>query len=252
MKIPIHLYHPLNILKPIDQDIWIVDGDLVEMSVGKTRIPFSTRMTVVKLQGNKLWCHSPIAPTDSLFRQLDALGEVSHLVAPNKVHYGHIGAWKKHYPQAKVWLAPGISKRAKSQGIQVPDGQPLTDVSPSDWTKELEQLLFKGSYFMKEAVFFHKTSRTLIVTDMIENIRTAQMPFFYRLLYKFGDNAYPKGKTPRDLRLTFWKGKKEARSCVRQIQAWQPEKLLLSHGDIHLRNAQKVLEEAFKWVGGIE
>lgn len=40
------------------------------------KIPFSTRMAVVRLADGGLWCHSPIDPAPELFAQIDALGEV--------------------------------------------------------------------------------------------------------------------------------------------------------------------------------
>ena len=53
----IMLYHPLNTLKPITDNIWIADGGLIHMAVGMFKIPFSTRMTVVRLQNGDLWFH---------------------------------------------------------------------------------------------------------------------------------------------------------------------------------------------------
>ena len=34
------------------RDIWIVDGEIVEMNFKITQVPFSTRMTVVRLENN--------------------------------------------------------------------------------------------------------------------------------------------------------------------------------------------------------
>ena len=59
----IHLYHPLNTLKPFGQNIWTADGGEIRMAFPLgVKIPFSTRMTVVRLADGGLWCHSPIAP----------------------------------------------------------------------------------------------------------------------------------------------------------------------------------------------
>ena len=101
---------------------------------------------------------------------------------------------------------------------------------------------------MQEAVFFHKASKTLILTDMIENIETHQMKPHQRLLYKLGDNAYPNGKTPRDLRLTFVGKKTAARTSFETLKNWEPEKIILAHGQCFLENGQEELDRAFKWV----
>ncbi|MGT2907394.1 DUF4336 domain-containing protein [Streptococcus dentiloxodontae] len=248
MKIPLKLYYPLNTLKPVAENIWIADGDIVEMSAGIAKIPFSTRMTVVRLSDGRLWCHSPIKPYAELFQALDQLGEISYLIGPNKIHYAYIEAWTRRYPEAEVWLAPGIAERAQSQKIPLPAGQELADQVPVAWSSDLEQHLFKGSRFMKEAVFFHKPSQTLILTDMIENIETKQMKAHQRLLYKIGNNAYPNGRTPRDLRLTFAGHKKEAQTSLQVLKNWAPKNIILAHGRCHFSNGQEALEKAFEWV----
>ena len=83
------------------------------------KIPFSTRMAVVRLADGGLWCHSPIDPAPELFAQIDALGEIRHLVSPNKIHYAHISAWQARYPQALVWASAGVRERAAAQGIAI-------------------------------------------------------------------------------------------------------------------------------------
>lgn len=249
MTIPIKLYEPLFQLKPIAENIWVVDGPAIEMPFGLAKVPFSTRMTVVRLANGKLWCHSPIEPTQALIDSLNQLGEVAYLIGPNKLHYAYLQAWKDLYPSAQVWLAPGIDQRARAQKMPLPQGQELTDQAPPSWSAELDQVLFKGSRFMQEAVFFHKASKTLILTDMIENIETHQMKTHQRLLFKLGDNAYPHGKTPRDLRLTFIGKKTTARASLETLKNWKPEKIILAHGQCFLENGQEELSRVFNWVG---
>jgi len=55
----IKLYEPINLLKPVGEDIWIVDGSIVQMAMYGIRVPFPTRMTIVRLSNGELWCHSP-------------------------------------------------------------------------------------------------------------------------------------------------------------------------------------------------
>ena len=98
MTIPIKLYEPLYQLKSIAENIWIVDGPAIEMPFGVAKVPFSTRMTVVRLANGKLWCHSPIQPNQVLLDNLAQLGEVTFLIGPNKLHYAYLQAWKDIYP----------------------------------------------------------------------------------------------------------------------------------------------------------
>ena len=48
------LYLPLNTLKPVADNIWIADGGIICMDALFAKIPFSTRMTIVRLSERQL------------------------------------------------------------------------------------------------------------------------------------------------------------------------------------------------------
>ena len=133
----IELYEPINILKQIGEDIWLVDGPIVKMSMYGTKIPFPTRMTIVRLSNGDLWCHSPIELTSELKTQIDSLGLVRHLISPNKIHYAHIGKWAEAYPNAIAWASPGVRDRAEQQKIEVNFNADLENKAPLDWNLSL-------------------------------------------------------------------------------------------------------------------
>ena len=241
------LYHPLNTLKPVADNIWIADGGIIHMDMVVAKVPFSTRMTIVRLSDGSLWCHSPIAPDEQLFRQIDALGEVRHLVSPNYIHYAHIGAWKKRYPQAAAWASPNVRQRAAKQKITVCFDKDLADTAPEDWSADIAQHIFSGSKVMQEAVFFHRASKTLILTDLIENFETDKMNWFWRSVMKLAGNTDPDGKAPIDMRATFT-DRAAARASLAAIKAWQPEKIILAHGRCYWENGAAELERAFRWL----
>ena len=244
-----YLYHPLHLLKPIGKNIWIADGGEIRMTFPLgIKIPFSTRMTIVRLSDGGLWCHSPIAPTPKLLAQTNALGEVRHLVSPNKIHYAHIAAWQAHYPQASAWASAGVRERAAKQGIAVSFTADLGDDAPSAWAHDLAQLPFAGSRVMTDTVFFHHASRTLILTDLIENFETDQFHSrFWARIMKLAGIVDPDGKAPADWRATF-KDKAAARACLAQMLAWQPEKIILAHGRCYESNVAAELKRAFRWL----
>jgi hypothetical protein len=241
------LYPPLNTLKPIATNIWIVDGPIVNMSAPLgLRAPFPTRMTVVKLSSGELWCHSPTAPESALFSALDALGPVKHLVSPNKLHYSHIAAWKQRYPAATAWASPGARERAASQHLDVAFDADLADTPPHAWADEIDQLRFGGSAVMEEFVFLHCASRTLILTDLIENFEATKLPRWLRWMGRLGGVLDPDGKTPMDWRFTF--NKAEGRLSLARILAWHPQRIILAHGRCYMHDAQAELRRAFRWL----
>ena len=46
-----------------------------------------TRMTIIKLKNDKLFLHSPTKLNPRLIEQIDNLGKVAFIVAPNKLHH---------------------------------------------------------------------------------------------------------------------------------------------------------------------
>ncbi|NEO29823.1 MAG: DUF4336 domain-containing protein [Symploca sp. SIO3C6] len=242
------LYEPINILKQVDENIWIVDGPIVQMTMYGVTIPFPTRMTIVRLSNGELWCHSPTQLTLELIGQINSVGSVAHLISPNKIHYVHINSWAVAYPEATTWASPGVRARAAQQKIEVSFDGDLEDEPPAQWVEDLDQLIFRGSRFMDEVVFFHRQSRTLIVTDLIENFEADKVSKRFGWLLQLVGVVDPDGKTPWDLRMTFWGQKEHARSCLKRMLEWKPQKVILAHGRWYENNGTAELRRAFRWL----
>lgn len=242
------LYEPINVLKAVAPDIWLADGPVVHMAapLGMSA-PFTTRMTVVRLADGGLWCHSPIAPDESLFAAIEAIGPVRHLVSPNKLHYAHIGAWKARHPDAVAWASPGVRERAASQRIAVAFDRDLGDEPPQAWSADLDQLLFRGSRAFGEVVFLHRASATAILTDLIENFEAAKLTRGMRAIARLGGVLDPDGKTPLDMRFTFTE-RNPARACLQRMLAWHPQRAILAHGRWYAQDAEAELRRAFRWL----
>jgi hypothetical protein len=165
------LYEPINVYKPVAPNIGIVDGPFEYLTVGgaKLPLPFTTRMTVVRLSSGELFLHSPIKFDMRLANEMLGLGAVRHLVSPNQFHYAHIGGWAKAFPNAVSWASPRVRERARARHVDVNFTRDLAANPPEEWRGEIDQTLFPGGYF-KEFIFFHKASKTLILTDTIINI----------------------------------------------------------------------------------
>jgi hypothetical protein len=232
----------------VDEGIWIVDSSIVQMAMYGTHIPFTTRMTIIRLGSGGLWCHSPTELTPSLQAEIDSLGPVEHLVSPNKIHYAHIQSWVDAYPNAISWASPGVRERAASQHIPTTFHADLSDEPPAAWATEIDQLIFRGSRFMDEVVFFHRQSQTLILTDLIENFELAKVDKSFRWLIRLIGVADPNGKTPMDLRMTFLGRISQARQGYKQMLAWAPTKIILAHGRWYPENGVAELKRAFQWL----
>jgi hypothetical protein len=242
-------YEPIGALQVVADDIWIADGPVVRMAfpLGMS-VPFPTRMTVVRLSEGGLWIHSPIQLSPALAAQIDVLGPVAHLVSPNFIHYAGIPEWSRTYPHAVTWASPGVRERAASQKLAVHFQKDLGDEPPVEWRRELDQLLFLGSSVLREVVFFHRASRTLILADLIENFELDRVAAPWRWLLQMTGSVHPDGKAPIDMRMTFRNGRNEARKCRERMIAWQPERVVLSHGKWYERDGVAELRRAFRWL----
>ncbi|GAB4349346.1 MAG: DUF4336 domain-containing protein [Oricola sp.] len=241
-------YEPLNTPTAIGPDIWIVDGPVLQWGYGiPIKWPFPTRMTIVRLPDGGLWLHSPTRPDEPLIEKVQSLGPVRHIVSPNMIHHVSIGAWAARFPDARVWASPGVRTRS-----DVSFTDDLADTPPDEWADAIDQRIARGSRVLEEAVFFHKPSKVLILTDLIENFEEDRVHgWLPRVMYHLIDVMAPDGRAPRDLRANFAGRHDRLRPVIEWMLACKPEKIVIAHGKWFGHNGEAVIRRAFSWVDGI-
>ncbi|EKE85204.1 DUF4336 domain-containing protein [Idiomarina xiamenensis] len=227
-------------MEKLAENIWIVNGDAV-MFLG---LPFTTRMTIVKLSNNDLWVHSPIKLSPALKTQVEVLGNVKYLIAPNHLHHLFLTEWIDAYPRAQVY---GTDEVIKKRG-DITFKASLNSPRNGPWSADIEQELFSGSPLMQECVFYHKSSETLVVADLVENFSGDDFNAWQRVVAKGVGILAPNGKMPIDWRLSFIFGKADACVHFEKIMAWQPKTLVMAHGEIVSDNVSEFLARSFKWL----
>ncbi len=166
------------------------------------------------------------------------LGPVAHIVSPNRIHTTWMADWQAAYPAAVTWGAPGKGARYDRALGAAPETQ---------WAADLDQLLVPGGY-LTEAVFFHRASRTLILTDLVQRFEARKVhSAVLRLLIRIVGAMAPRGGTPFDLRMTFLPRRRAVRRAVEAMIAWEPERIVLSHGRWVERDGAEVLRRALAW-----
>lgn len=238
------IYEPLNTLKPVGPECWIVDGPHIKFY----GMPFSTRMTIVRLGNGDIWVHSPTKICDELAAEVALLGPVKYLIAPNWIHYAYISEWQNAFPDARAWAAPGVAARAKKYRMDIAFDHDLTMDAPEEWADDIDQLIAEGSKIHREAVFFHRASKTLILTDLIENFEPHALPFWLRPFARLGRVVDPDGQMPLDMRQTFRGNHGVIRAAVQQMIDWAPERVIMAHGRWYQSDAVAELKRAFRWV----
>lgn len=237
-------YPPLNTLKRIAEQIWLVDGPLIRFGPPLLKMPFPTRMTLVRLKTGEVFVHSPTPLTSELVTEIQSIGKPRWLVAPNRLHYWWLPDWKAAFPDADVYLAPRVREQAGKR-IDCPVLS-LDRDSTYSWDGEIATISVAGSY-MTEFDFFHRPSRTLILTDLIENFEPRKLSVGMRLLARLGGCLDPMGSTPRDLRMTFSKDMPKLRKAIETMIGWDPERIIIAHGRWYETDGTAELKRAFRW-----
>ena len=238
-------YAPLNALKRVADDIWVVDGPEIAMQYVGIDLPFPTRMTIVRLPTGKLWLHSPIACDDALVSVVRELGLVAFLVAPSTLHYWYLPDWQAIFPDARTFAPASLKPKAHRQ-IRI--DEVLGDAPPEVWRETMGQCLVTGG-LMTEVDFFHRPSRSLILTDLIENFEPSRVrKRWLRWAMKLFGAADPDGKAPYDMQLSFIGHRRTLRRAVKRMIAWEPERIIIAHGRWYDRDGVAELQRAFRWV----
>jgi hypothetical protein len=205
-------------------------------------------MTVVRLATGDLFLHSPIKFDERLAQELHGLGRVRHLVSPNQFHYAHIGEWARAFPEAICWASPSVRRRARARHVDIDFTKDLHASAPKEWCRDIDQLLFPGGYF-KEFVFFHKTSRTLILTDAIINIELDKVSDPWRTATRLTGMYYPKGQLFFGMQLPLLFQRRKAKAAIEKMRSWRPRRMVLSHGRCFDAEADTVIRRIFRAPG---
>lgn len=149
-------------LEPLDTHLWHATHPFKANG-----LPISTRMTVVRLPRHKLLIHSPVPmpPGSELLNQVQALGTVAFIVAPNKMHHLFLAPCAATFPDAVVYGPQGLAQKRPDLAATL---RTLPTGDLPEWQPELEHFAFEGIPAGNESVWFHQPSATLIATDLLQ------------------------------------------------------------------------------------
>lgn len=230
------MYPPEGPLRALGDDLWVAERPqrFYGLEVG-------TRMSVMRLTDGSLLLHAPVALDPGLRRELDALGPVRFVVAPNRVHHLYAGKVAEHYPEARLWVAPGLPRKRPDlahEGV-------LGDEAPAPWRGQVDQVFFRGRPYENEVAFHHRPSRTLILCDLAFHFgpRTATPT---RLLMKLIRSYGRFGPSTLDPLLI--RDRAAARESLERILAWDFDRVIVAHGEVLERGGREALRRGYAWL----
>ena len=116
-------------LRQLATDLWIADRPQ-----GFYGLEVGTRMTVIRLSDGSLLLHSPVALDPALRGELDALGPVRNVVAPNRFHHLYAGEATQACSGAALWVSPGLDRKRPDLVI----AGVLEDEAPPAWKGQVD------------------------------------------------------------------------------------------------------------------
>jgi hypothetical protein len=222
--------------RELDAGLWVFERPF---SVLGLRV--GTRMTALRLADGSLFLHSPVALDAETRSDLDGLGRVRFVVAPNKIHHLFVAAYRDAYPDAELWAAPGLrEKRAR-----LPFDRVLDDAAPGAWRDEVEQLCVAGIPYLNEVVFLQRATRTLLLTDLGMNfapggtLPTQLWVWAMGLRGRFGVSRLVR---------SLVRDRAALRASLERVLRWDFERVTVTHGMVLQRGGRRQLRQAFSWL----
>jgi hypothetical protein len=191
-------------------------------------------MTVVRLSDGRLVVYSAIALDEDQMKRLESFGVPAFLIVPNDHHRLDARIWKDRYPAMKVITPQGAHEKvAKIVPVDA------TDADFSD--PDIRLVVVPGTRANEVALeVAHPSGTTLIVNDIIGNIRDARGfgGWFLRRMGFAGDEPH----VPLPVRIAMVADKK---ALAAQLRKWAElpslKRIVVSHGEIIDRDPRGAL-----------
>lgn len=217
-------------MQAIGENLWILryPQQLAGVELGRN-------VTVIRLRTGAVVIHStaPFLPGD--IEAIRRCGVPSALVEASWLHDTFSRAGHAAFFGVPFFAPEGFSRRT---GLPA---QPLVKF-PSAWSEELIVVGLEGLPRVREHVFFHHPSRTLIVADLVFHFgsgTTGWTRFFLR--WAAGIREQP--GMSRFFRFLIRDAARFGHS-LRRVMQWDFERIVVGHGDVIEREAKEKLARA--------
>lgn len=205
----------------VKNQIWTLD-----QIQGIINVNVPVRSTIIKLKDGGLFINNPIAPTDEAIDYIKELeskyGEVKYITLSSLAleHKGTAGAFAAKFRNAEIYTQPGQYSFPINLPTQFffPLGRNVNtipeDASNAPWGEEIDHAILgplrpPGVGGFSETAFYHKNTKTLLVTDTIIDV-TDDPPDIINedpraLLYHARDNMFERVQDTKENRRKGWR-----------------------------------------------
>ncbi|MEM7064647.1 MAG: DUF4336 domain-containing protein [Cyanobacteria bacterium P01_B01_bin.77] len=228
----------------VTDNLWVARQPLRFLGV-----EIGTRMTVVRLSNGDLILISPITLEKQDRHHLDELGTVQHIIAPNLFHHLYVQQTQTLYPDATIWGVEGLADKCPEITIDALVNQTGSFNNELDYFpfQGFGSILPQGIVLANETVFFHRSSRTLILTDTAFNFDQS-----YSLVTQLAVRTLGSFNSLRPTRLEKWgtRDKEKVAASVRRVLAWDFDRVIPAHGSVVETGGKDALKAGYEWFLG--
>lgn len=225
------ILEPYGDLMKIGNGLWCREGEW-------RKTPTKRRMTVMKLSDGSLAIHNAFQLKDEDYKKIEELGVVSSIIVPNVFHNSEAFVFKNRFPNAKVYAPKDMLEKVEGC-VGVLPIELFASQNP-----EVACIAIQGLRLLKEIVFVHKPSQTLVLTDLAFNLQKP-LTGITKAFFKLND-AYQKFGPSRVFRYLFLKDKKAFKVSVQDIRAQKFDNIIVNHGDVIVGNGHTLFAQAFQ------
>lgn len=204
-------------------------------------IELPARSTILRLEGGGLLLLSPIPRIGEAAAEIARLGAVKAIAAPNLLHHLGLEPARGAFPEARVFARDGL--RAKEPGLSF---ESLGDEPDPLWADSVDQLPIAGmKASLDEVAFFHRPSRALVLTDLCFHVLHSDR-LLTRLFMRLNDSYGRFG--PSRIMRTLIQDRAALRASLERMLAWDPERIVVAHGELIESEGRRALERAFSFL----
>jgi Domain of unknown function (DUF4336) len=204
-------------------------------------------MTIVRLSTGDLVAISPIKIDRETIEQIDLLGEVKYIIAPNLYHHLFIQDFRSIYPQAQLWATASLVKKRPDLTIDVPMVErqnTIFDEIDYLFVDGFQTLFLTGYTPLDEYVFCHRASRTLILTDTAFYFDDRFVPLTQLVSKLMGGYKLLR---PSPLEKIATKDKQSVKNAIDRVLKWDFDRVIVAHGSIVEIGGKEQFKSGYDW-----
>lgn len=222
-------------MQTLTQDIWTHSSE-TRMGLG---VCFPNRMSIIRRPDGGIVLHAPNALDAAHVAEIQALGSVTDIIAPNLMHHLHAAAAKAHFPQATLWGPPGLKEK---EGLAIDK-----ELSAGEHIPGLQCIPLPSGPKLGEHVFLHAASGTLVLCDLIFNMRSPNgwaMPMLLKMV-----GCHECASTSKSMKWVFVKDDFPAfTQSVKALESLEFSRIIVNHGEVIEDGAKAAFKKATAWL----